>query len=205
MLTYTLIHHAITGGKLKVDDLKGLLNASYIAKDKVGDFDIDRELSTKTSKVYYNPKTRQAVVAHRGTSGLTDWFNNAVYGLGGKPLYKLTSRYKQAKSVQDKAISKYSPDKITTIGHSQGGLQAELLGSPTHETITLNKATRPFSNTKAINQYDIRTQKDIVSALNPLEKYTDRDIIIKSKGSSPLEEHSIDVLDRLDKNMLIGK
>jgi hypothetical protein len=43
---------------------------------------------------YYNPNTNKAVVAHMGTSGLTDWFNNFIYGLGGKKLYKHTSRYK---------------------------------------------------------------------------------------------------------------
>lgn len=204
-LTYTLIHHQTKGGKLKVKDLKNLLEGSYTPKDKIGDFELDKSLSTKTSKVFYNPKTGQAVVAHRGTSGLTDWFNNLVYGLGGKPLYKLTPRYKEAKRVQDKAMEKYGADKISTIGHSQGGLQAELLGSPTHETITLNKATRPFSNTKAINQYDVRTQNDIVSALNPLEKYSERDLVIPSKGRDILEEHSIEALNRLNQEMEIGK
>lgn len=205
MLTYTLIHHHTKGGKLKVAELKGLLEGSYTPKDKIGDFELDKSLSTKTSKVFFNPSTGKAVVAHRGTSGLTDWFNNFIYGLGGKPLYKLTRRYKEAKRVQDKAMEKYGADKISTIGHSQGGLQAELLGSPSHETITLNKATRPFSNTKAINQYDVRTQKDIVSALNPLEKYTERDLVIPSKGLNILEEHAIDTLNRLDSEKEIGK
>lgn len=205
VLTYTLIHHNTKGGKLKVNTLKNLLNASYEPKEKVDNYLMDKTLSSKTSKVYYDPKTKKAVVAHMGTSGLTDWFNNFIYGLGGKKLYKYTSRYKQAKKVQDEAGKKYGDNNISTIGHSQGGLQAELLGSPTHEIITLNKATRPFSNVKQLNQYDVRTQKDIVSALNPLQGYSENDLVIPSKSKNILKEHSIETLERLDPNLEIGK
>jgi hypothetical protein len=203
-LTYTLIHHRLKGGKLKVGDLKGLLNAAYKPHDKVGDFVLDKDLSSKTSKVYTNPNTKQTVVAHRGTSGISDWFNNALYALGGKKLYKLTPRYKEAEKVQNEAIKKYGADTISTIGHSSGGLQAELLGSPTHEIITLNKATRPFSNVKHINEYDVRTQNDIVSALNPLQNYSENDLVIPSKSRNILSEHGTDTLDRLDPNLDIG-
>jgi len=205
MLTYTLIHHNLQGGKLKVSTLKNLLNASYEPKDKVNNYVLDKNLSSKTSKVYYDPSTNKAVVAHMGTSGLTDWFNNFIYGLGGKKLYKFTNRYKQAKKVQEEAAKKYGNDNISTIGHSQGGLQAELLGSPTHEIITLNKATRPFSNIKHLNQYDIKTQKDIVSSLNPLQGYSSNDLIIPSESKNPLKEHSIETLERLDPNLEVGK
>ena len=81
MLTYTLLHHNIKGGKLKISTLKDLLNASYEPKDNIGDFKLDKDLSSKTSKVYYNPETKKTVVAHMGTSGLSDWFNNFIYGL----------------------------------------------------------------------------------------------------------------------------
>jgi hypothetical protein len=205
MLTYTIIHHNLQGGKLKVSTLKNLLNASYEPKDKVNNYVLDKNLSSKTSKVYYDPSTNKAVVAHMGTSGLTDWFNNFIYGLGGKKLYKFTSRYKQAKKVQEEATKKYGNDNISTIGHSQGGLQAELLGSPTHEIITLNKATRPFSNIKHLNQYDIKTQKDIVSSLNPLQGYSTNDLVIPSESKNPLKEHSIETLERLDPNLEVGK
>ena len=207
-ITYTVIHNFAgdtKGGELAVKDLKDLLNASYDPRDNVNDYALDKELSTNTSKVFYDSKSKRAVVAHKGTSGITDWFNNMIYGLGGKKLYKMTTRYKEAKKVQDAAAAKYGNSNISTIGHSQGGLQAEMLGSPTHETITLNKATRPFSNTKELNQYDVRTQHDIVSSLNPLQKYSPNDIIIDSDTKNPLTEHSIDTLERLDPNMKIGK
>lgn len=84
-------------------------------------------------------------------------------------------------------------------------MQAELLGSPTHEVITLNKATRPFSNVKHINEYDVRTQNDIVSALNPLQNYSENDLVIPSKSRNIISEHGTDTLDRLDPNLDIGK
>ena len=91
------------------------------------------------------------------------------------------------------------------MGHSQGGLQAELLGKDSNEIITLNKATQPFENKKQKNQYDIRTEKDIVSRLNPFQGKSKNDIVIPSdKKSSYLQEHGIDTLDRLG-NIEVGR
>jgi len=194
------------GGKLSAQNLKGLLDASYDPKvDKVGDFEIDRGLSSSTSKVYRDPNTGQVVVAHRGTAGISDWGNNAVYALGGKQAYKLTPRYKEAEKVQRKAEKKYGASNVSTIGHSQGGLQSELLGGRSKEIITLNKATLPFESNKNKNQYDVRSERDVVSGLNPFQKKSKKDISIKSKTFNPLTEHSGDVLNRLDKNLTIGQ
>jgi hypothetical protein len=194
------------GGKLSAPELKGLLDASYDSKvKKVGDFEKDKKLSSSTSKVYRNPITGQVVVAHRGTAGITDWGNNALYALGGKEAYKLTPRYKEAEKVQRRAEKKYGAENVTTIGHSQGGLQSELLGGRSKEIITLNKATLPFESNKNKNQYDIRSERDVVSGLNPFAKKSKRDVNIKAESYNPLTEHSGDVLDRLGKNKVIGK
>ena len=106
------------GGQLQVSTYKKLLKASYNNNQNIDGFNKDNDISTKTSKVYVNPETGQTIVAHRGTSGLTDWFNNAVYAIGGDKLYKLTPRYKEAKKVQNDASKKYGNKNITTIGHS---------------------------------------------------------------------------------------
>jgi putative lipase involved disintegration of autophagic bodies len=55
----------------------------------------------------------------------------------------MTQRYKEALQVQQQAKKKYRAKNITTIGHSQGGYQAQILGANSKEIITLNKATRP--------------------------------------------------------------
>lgn len=194
----------IEGGSLKPYELKGMLNASYNNKIKdVGDFVLDDTISSKTSRVFVNPYTGQTVVAHQGTKGITDWGNNLAYALGGKKLYKKTGRYKEAKRVQDRAMKKYGKEDITTIGHSQGGLQAEMLGSKGKETITVNKATRPLQNKKSKNQYDIRVEGDVVSSLNPFQRKSKRDIEIEMKGYNPLKHHSYDILDKLKED--IGK
>ena len=63
-----------------------------------------------------------------------------------------------------KGRRKYGQNNISTIGHSQGGLLAELLGKNSHEIITVNKATSPFSdNSGGKNQHDIRSDCDKVS------------------------------------------
>jgi len=185
------------GGKLSSVSLKNLLKASYKPKDEIDGFIQDKDLSTKTSKVYYNPDLNQTVVAHQGTSGFTDWLNNVAYALGGQTLYKYTPRYKEAEKVQKEAERKYGLKNLSTIGHSQGGLQAELLGAKGNEIITLNKATRPFSNTPQKNQYDISSSADIISKLNPFHPKKYNEIIIPS-FSDPLTAHKIDVLEKLE-------
>ena len=167
---------------------------------------IDKELSTKTSKVFKHDGSNQVVVTHRGTSGWKDWANNLAYGLAGETGYKLTGRYKEAKKVQKGAEKKYGADNITTAGHSQGGLQAQMLGKNSREIITVNKATRPdevvHGSSKKKNQHDVRASWDPVSSFrSPLSK---QETVIKSETSNPLTEHSYDVLNRLDPDTVIG-
>jgi len=173
---------------LEVKDLKNLLEASYDKGiNETRGYVKDESLSKGKTKVFVNAEGK-TVVSHRGTDGVKDWGNNLAYAVGGKALYKTTDRFKDAKRIQREAEKKYGRDNITTIGHSQGGLQAELLGKKGNETITYNKATRPFSNKQSKNQTDIRTSNDLISALNPFQK---KGITIKSKGFNPLKAHSL--------------
>jgi len=187
----------IEGGKLSRDELKGLLDASYDGRAKVGDWTIDKQLSTKTSKVY--SKGDRAVVAHRGTEGITDWGNNLAFALGGEYLYKKTDRYKEAEAVQKKAEKKYGAKNVSTIGHSQGGLQAEMLGSKSKEIITLNKATHPLIKRHSGNQTDIRSDRDIVSIATKTPTTE-----IKAESYNPLKEHSPDILNRVSADTEYG-
>lgn len=187
----------IEGGKLSRDELKGLLDASYDGRERVGDWTIDKQLSTKTSKVY--SKGDRAVVAHRGTEGITDWGNNLAFALGGEYLYKKTDRYKEAEKVQKKAEKKYGANNVSTIGHSQGGLQAELLGSKSKEIITLNKATHPLIKRHSGNQTDIRSDRDIVSIATKTPTTE-----IKAESYNPLKEHSPDILNRVSADTEYG-
>jgi len=193
------------GGKLQANEIKDFINQSYEEKpnDTIGDFILDKELSTPTAKVYYNPKTKEAVVAHRGTQGAADWGNNVAYALGA---YKLTSRYKQGKDVQLKADKKYGKKNISTLGHSQGSILARELGGDTKEIINVNPAYS-FEKPKK-NEYNIRSENDVVSsAYAPVAKAREvlfpeyskkHDIKIPSDSKiDVLGNHSADVLDKL--------
>ena len=192
----------IEGGKLSASDLKGLLDGSYDGRKEHNGFKLDGDLSTDKVKVYYKMEEggKRAVVAHRGTEGLRDWGNNLAYAIGGEKLYKKTDRYKEAARIQKKAESKYGVNNVSTIGHSQGGLAAELVGKKSKEIITLNKAAHPFQKRKAGNQTDIRSDRDVVSWFSP------QDETIAAKSYNPLEEHSPNILDRvLDRDTEYGR
>ena len=194
----------INGNGLKSITFQKLLEASYSGKEEVEGFIMDKSFSSKTSKVYIHP-SGQVVVAHQGTASVMDWGNNAVYALTGDTGYKFTPRYKEAKKVQENAEKKYGAKNITTIGHSQGGYQAQLLGANGHEIITLNKATRPqevlYGSSKKKNQYDVRSKTDLVSLFrNPFQKGKEQTI----KGiKDPLSSHSTNILDK-NKDVIYG-
>jgi len=198
-------HVKVDGGKLKADEIKNFVNQSYETnpQSNIGDWVLDAELSNDNAKVYYNPKTNEAVVTHRGTQGASDWGNNVAYALGA---YKFTDRYKQGKSVQDKTEKKYGKKNISTLGHSQGAILARELGGDTKEIINVNPAYS-FEKPKK-NEYNIRSENDVVSsAYAPVAKAREvlfpeyskkHDIKIPSDSvTDVLGNHSADVLDKL--------
>jgi len=201
------------GGKRTAKEINQFLEASYrdTPPEKIGNFILDKELSKKTATVYYNPTTDEAVVAHRGTLGLTDWANNLAYAVGA---YDYTPRYKQGKSIQDKAEAKFGKDNISTLGHSQGSIIARKTGKDTKEIINVNPAYT--FETPAKNEYTIRSSGDVVSSLYApvakarkvlYPKYSEeRDIIIPAKSKMDiLGEHSYNILNRLENDREIGE
>jgi hypothetical protein len=198
--------YIVQGTGLRPTTLQALLEATYNGNEVEG-FTIDKSISTNESKVFVSNSSGHVVVAHIGTYSISDWGNNAMYAVGGDFAYKLTPRYKRAEQVQKLAEKKYGAENITTIGHSQSGLIAQLLGKNVYETITLNKATRPqdlFRFNQSKNQFDIRSEADVVSLWrNPLQKRNET--TIKKKSNNVVLEHSPNVLNRLDKNKIIGK
>ncbi len=202
---------SVKGGKLSSAELHDMLHGSYNLDEYKGGngWSRDDDLSTGTSSVYRHDDGR-AVVAHRGTEGtISDWGNNLKYGSTGETGYKQTQRFKDAKDVQKKAEEKYGQSKISTIGHSQGGLLAELLGKDGHEIITVNKATSPFSdNSGKSNQHDIRSDCDKVSMFKT--KKSKNDTTIKGKKNllgckDSIAEHSYDILKRKGDDHMFGR
>lgn len=194
---------SLKGGKMSAKQLKGFINQSYEEKPKeeMNGFILDKELSNKTAKIYHNPQTGEAVVAHRGTKGARDWLNNLAYATG---LYEKTSRYKRGKKAQESAEKKYGKQNISTVGHSQGAVLARKLGKDTKEIINVNPAY--LGEKQGKNEVVIRSKKDIVSGLIPTASKKERNIEIQpEKKTNILKEHSPDILDRIDDEVMIGR
>lgn len=199
----------LEGGAILMKHLKTLLNQSYKNKDNDdknidNKYFLDEELSSNKTKVY-KTDNNEVVIANRGTSDFKDVISDIKLAFGFKD-----KRFNEAKEVLDKVKNKYKDSSIDVIGHSLGARVAEELGKNDNQIkniITLNKPTTPldlFKKSKNKDkQIDIRTQKDLVSALQPLQK-DDKDIVIPSITNDLYQEHKIDVLDRLNQDLLLG-
>jgi len=196
---------SVRGGALKASDLRKLLSSSYTG-EPVDNWRMEKSMSTKNSKVYRNPSTGQVVVAHKGTQGATDWGNNLVYAVTGEMGYKQTRRFKEAQKVQKAAQNAFGKDMVSTIGHSQGGLQAQMLGGDSKEIITVNKATRPgeavYGSSKKRNQTDVRTSIDPVSAFRSPFASKKKQVTIDADTTDPVDAHSYKHLDKLGDTMI---
>ena len=185
---------------LSYANLRSFISSGYQPKhtEEIDGYKLDKSLSTRTQQVYHNETTGEAVINHRGTAGMFDWFNNAAYMYGGEALYKLTPRYQEAYYKQKQVEKKYGKENTITVGHSQGGLLAELVGKDSKEINTLNKATRPafFPPSKHKNQTDIRSKCDIISAFGYY------DVEIGCDSLNILKEHNSDILGRKGDKMV---
>ena len=192
----------IQGRAISIGDLKTALDKSY-SKSKVktgfGDFQVDSDLTTKETQTYVNPKTGQVLVVHRGTQGLRDVFTDIAYTATG---YK-GKRFKDANKIQKQAESKYGVENISTLGHSLGSLVSSDVGSNSKEIINYNKPIIPWSR-KRENQYNISTENDPFSWFHKPKK-TEKHIKIESNTVNPIQEHSINQLDKLENEMMIGE
>ena len=190
---------SMKGGKLPVYLIKSFMNATYNPNppSEINAFKLDKDISNETTKVYWDGK--QCVVAIRGTNPtMNDWSNNLSYAMG---TYKSTPRFKEAQDAYDKAVQKYGENNISVLGHSQGGGSASFFPK-SHEIITLNRAYKGESVPQ--NEWDIHATRDPVSTLLNFRK-PPHDIPIKSVSWNPLTNHSIDVLDLLPKDQMIGQ
>ena len=204
------------GGSLKVKEIKAFLEASYQENPptEIFGYILDSELSNIYGKVYYNNEKMKLILVHRGTGELSDWSNNAIYA-ANTTLYKQTSRFKSSEIMTRKAIKKYPNYQVEVLGHSQGSLLARETARNKNikNVIQLNPAYKAESIQD--NEIIIRSANDIVSSstipkkyLNSLlyPKFTERHMItIPAKTNNPLIEHSLDVLDRLNGEKIIGK
>jgi hypothetical protein len=147
---------------LTVNQIIKFLDASYSNKPKqqIDDYElvsIDKKddllnmesYEKQYVKVYYNEKLKHCVVVHRGTE--LSWYDKSfaecamehglVFGIQ-KCKYKDTRRFKVSEMIQKWAETKYSQWNVTTLGHSQGGLLAALVGQNSKEIIKIQPLHR---------------------------------------------------------------
>jgi hypothetical protein len=206
------------GTGLRPDEIKNFLEASYEqnAPIRIDDYILDEELSNLYGKVYVNEEIKKVILSFRGT-GMenlgTDWINNLVF-LANSSAYKLTPRYKTALRMYKLAMNKYQNYKFELLGHSQSGVIVNnLCSNNVRNCISLNPAYKN-ANLKN-NEYIIRSSGDLVSKLVAPKRVmnsvlfpkwsANHMITIDDKSGNPITEHKIDILDRLNTNMIIGR
>ena len=222
-------HSSKCGGAIEPNILKAFFKNGYeyemnsnnqmvqkkIQLDSTDGYLLDKELSTPYAQVYYN---NHAVVVHRGTepSDIKDIGNNITYAITGETGYMWSIRYTRARHVQDLAMMKYNPARISTIGHSQGGFLAKLVGDGTFEIITFNEASKPsafyeFTKITGINLFTaktpiirIKTRDDPISIWNTSRMAMILDVT-RADGSKPsaIEQHSTQYM--ISKEPFIGR
>ena len=208
----------IKGGSLKVREIKSFLESSYnpdAPKELLG-YVLDEKLSNLYGKVYVNSGLKKVVIAYRGTGSEnygSDWANNAVF-TANSSAYKLTPRFKTAEKMTKAVLKKYKDYQIEMTGHSQAGIIVNYLNSSRiANAIEVNPA---YKDAKlANNEFIIRSSGDVVSALTAPKKFTtdllypnwskSHMVVIPAKTNDPILEHKLDILDRLDPNMKIGR
>ena len=119
------------------------------------------QLSNHNQQVYYNPQHKKLVVSVAGTHNLRDWGSDLYLGLGK---LKDTNRYKEAKSVYDKAKAKYNPMQATAVGHSLGNSIANYITSGNDKSVGLDGGFT-IGQKERSNATNYRTSGDVVSAL----------------------------------------
>jgi len=196
----------LKGGSLSANEVKQFVSASYEdgkgKTEQIGNYILDKQLSTGKAKVYHDSKNNKTVVANRGTKGtVSDWKNNLEYLRGN---YDETDRMKQALDVQQKAIAKYKKVDYN-IGHSQSGIITRKLNEKglTGQVINVNPASLFEKQQK--NEFVIRSKNDPVSILHALNPFAKKENTTTIEGTSNLlKEHSSDILTRIDPNQQIG-
>ena len=202
------------GGSLKPHEVKDFLQASYEedAPMNIDGYVLDEKLSNLYGKVYVNG----VILAFRGTGSEalgTDWTNNLIFAIS-QPGYKLTPRYRTAVKMYQDAMNKYQRYKFELLGHSQSGIIVNnLCSNKVRNCISLNPAYK--NATLKNNEFIIRSKGDVVSKLTEPKKLINsvlypkwsknHMITIDDKTGDPITEHKVDILDRLNPNMIIGR
>ena len=184
-------------------NLNQLIKSSYAGtneSEEIGrqlGYKMDRDLSNRKQKVFVD-ENNKPIVAYTGTRTAADWLTDGALavGLGG-----FTQRFRESKSVADKARLKYG-QPLTIVGDSLGGSLAEHSARKNDKVITVDKGVGIDGLFKKIgkNQTDIRSANDPVSLLSLTQNAKRLTIPKTSHIISPLQSHDYRNVLRINKN-----
>jgi len=101
----------------------------YLKSHGYGHYKVDEELSQYDTAVLYNERRLKTVTIHSGTNmkerPISDLATDLFITMD---LTGVSPRYKRAKGIQEKVLSKYTNYNHTTTGFSLGGAVANQLG-----------------------------------------------------------------------------
>ena len=191
------------GDNIDEEHLKDILTASYQPQREAEQtlakrgYKYDNELSTMENKVFYNPDTNKPHIVYRGSTRVSDFaYEDPALAIGFK-----TEKQKKAEKLAKDVETKYG-QSANAYGHSLGGYRAEKSGA-TGNVYTFNKGAGIFDVGKKISdkQTDIRTNKDVVSALSIGQRGGKRETIKSPIASTVISSHSISQLNKKPKTL----
>ena len=194
----------------KLSSLAYKKHADQINKDIPEGYKLDENLSTRETKVFYNPTTKKAVVAYRGTD-LRD--PKRILKDLKSDFNILTGREKKDKRFQEalaefQGIHNHYKNQgytIDTTGHSLGGALATHVNRANQDKVDENLSfsrgsgiLEPFRK-RPKNTYDYSHKKDLISLGARLSKDEEggqeRNFVSGTKTKNMLEAHGVDRLD----------
>jgi hypothetical protein len=193
----------MTGSGMPANILQQFIELAYTKETDTAPpgYSIDKTLSDERVKVFPKNNSKDVVVVHRGSEGLTDWIDNVSYATQGKVVG--TPSYNMHRARHLKAVQKYGTENIIGVGHSRAGLYVQTLDKefPMKEIITYNKAAGPTDILKSLppKQTDVRVGNDVVSLLTPTQRSSNRTIVIPRTSNlfSFKEAHAAPELTKL--------
>ena len=111
---------------------KGAYNpAAQESNTKALGYEIDKDLSSRYSTVYYHAGKKKAVVAYRGTVpyNASDLYADATNIFASSRRFVDSPRFRQADALYKKTVAKYGRKHVEVTGHSLGGSQAMYVGA----------------------------------------------------------------------------
>jgi len=192
------------GDNIDEEHLKDILTASYQPQREAEQtlakrgYKYDNELSTMENKVFFNPETNKPHIVYRGSTRVSDFaYEDPALAIGFK-----TEKQKKAEKLAKDVETKYG-QSANAYGHSLGGYRAEKSGA-TGNVYTFNKGAGIFDVGKKISdkQTDIRTNKDVVSALSIGQRGGKRETISSPLTTNVIASHSVSQLTNANKPTL---